>query len=76
MLNSWENWYENGPAKVSQKFKEERKQKMPRKLFEQFTKKTRKREVIKRGPERCPKGHNLKMMRRQQLLKPSEEDDT
>ena len=49
---------------------------MDPKLFEAFTKKTRKREVVKQGPERCPKGHNLKMMKRQQLLKPNEEDDT
>ena len=64
LLNSWENWYENGPPKVTTKFKENRKQKMDPRLFEKFTAKTRKREVIKRGPERCPKGHSLKMMKR------------
>lgn len=75
LLNSWENWYENGPAHVSTTFKEKRKQLMPKALFLEFTKKTRKREVVKRGPERCDKGHNLKRMKRQQLLCPNEEDE-
>lgn len=75
LLNSWENWYENGPPKISQAFNERRKQMMPEKLWKEFTKKTRKREVAKRGPERCTKGHALKMMRNTHILRPNEDDE-